>query len=61
MIEQTTHEYLLEGIQERCPLFDSRKFKALYCDKVHFSCRKGKPIVKEWANEAFNFIKEIIN
>jgi len=59
-LEQTSHEYLVEGIQDKCPLFDSRKFIALYCDKVHFSCKKGKPIVEKWANEAFTFVRENI-
>lgn len=54
--EQTTHEYLLEGIKNRCPFFDSRKFVAKFCDQVHFSCKEGTPTAKEWANEASEFI-----
>lgn len=54
--EQTTHEYLLEGIKDRCPLYDSRKFEAKYCDRVHFNCSRAMPTAKQWAQEAADFV-----
>lgn len=54
--EQTTHEYLLEGIKDRCPIYDSRKFEAKYCDQVHFNCRQAMPAARQWAQEAADFV-----
>lgn len=54
--EEKTHRYLIEGIKERCPFFDSRKFKARFCDKVHFNCGPAIPMANEWARETAEFI-----
>lgn len=54
--EQTTHDYLVEGINNRCPLYDSRKFVAKFCDKVHFNCPPAMPDARKWAREAADFV-----
>ncbi|HXH73757.1 MAG TPA: hypothetical protein VNJ08_02260 [Bacteriovoracaceae bacterium] len=55
-METTTHEYIVEGIKERCPMFDSRKFVAKFCDQVHFNCPPAMPMAFQWAKEAADFI-----
>lgn len=56
--EQTTHEYLMGVIQNRCSLYDSRKFRAIYCDKVHFNCQRAFKTAEAWAQEVAEFISD---
>lgn len=56
--EQTTQDYLVKAIKGRCPMFDSRKFVAKYCDQVHFNCPPAIPEARQWANEVSEFINQ---
>lgn len=56
--EQTTQDYLVEAIKGRCPIFDSRKFVAKFCDKVHFNCLLALPEARKWADEVTEFINQ---
>ncbi len=54
--EEITFQYLAEGISSRCPIYDSRKFRAVKCDQVHFNCSKEISIAKIWAEEVNEFV-----
>jgi len=54
--EEVTFQYLYDGINGQCPIYDSRKFRAVKCDKVHFNCSKEISIAKIWADEVSEFI-----
>lgn len=54
--EETTNQYLVESIKDRCAYLDGRKYYAQYCDQVHFSCPEGLPTARLWAQEAFEFV-----
>ncbi len=55
-VEETTFNYLKDGIEDNCPIYDSRKFVANFCDKVHFSCKEGYSRAKMWADEVTEFV-----
>lgn len=55
--QKLLYDFLKDGIQQRCELFNSNHFKATDCDGVHFSCAKGNAKAKQWASEVSEFVK----
>lgn len=53
-----TYQYIVEAVKERCPIYDSRKYVARYCDRVHFNCRRAIPTARRWAGEVADFVKD---
>lgn len=56
-VGDTTYQYIVEAVGQRCPIYDSRKFVARYCDQVHFNCTRALGTARTWAHEVADFIK----
>lgn len=58
--QKAVYDYLIDAINNECPMMDSQHYKATGCDGVHFSCASQRPKAIKWAQEAFEFIKSHI-
>ncbi len=58
--QDTLYSYLLEVVGEQCDFYNSRHFKAVHCDGIHFNCNPAINTAKKWAEEVATFINSAI-
>ena len=54
--QKAVYDYLIDAVNNECPMMDSQHYKSTGCDGVHFSCASQRPKAIKWAQEAFHFI-----